>query len=323
MPQFFAYNGDADGLCALQQLRLAERPQDAILITGVKRDIKLLSRINAQPGDEVTALDVSLDSNREGLLRLLDAGIPVRYFDHHHAGELPTHAHFTSYIDTSPQVCTSLLVDRFLGGRYHAWAITAAFGDSLPKVAHALAQQAGYSADTIATLERLGICLNYNAYGESITDLHFDPVELAAGMLPYADPLDFARESAVCAQLFAGYEADMALAHELSPLREVPGALLLVLPDAAWARRVIGVLANELMHEKPGSAIALLSPRANGSYTVSLRVPASSPVAADEFCRRFPTGGGRRTAAGINELPTSELHAFAASFEAQFADAAA
>ena len=53
------FNGDADGLCALHQLRLAE-PAAAELVTGVKRDIALLERVAAAPGDLVTVLDVSL-----------------------------------------------------------------------------------------------------------------------------------------------------------------------------------------------------------------------------------------------------------------------
>ena len=73
MTIFYAFNGDADGLCALQQLRLVD-PRDAKLVTGVKRDIKLLRRVHAAAGDQVTVLDISLDQNRDDLLRLLDAG---------------------------------------------------------------------------------------------------------------------------------------------------------------------------------------------------------------------------------------------------------
>jgi len=58
------FNGDADGLCALQQLRLAE-PRAATLVTGVKRDIALLGQVSPKAGDELTVLDVSLDSNRD------------------------------------------------------------------------------------------------------------------------------------------------------------------------------------------------------------------------------------------------------------------
>ena len=60
---FFAFNGDADGLCALQQLRLAEGVHGT-LVTGVKRDIKLLERIDARAGDIVTVLDVARPESR-------------------------------------------------------------------------------------------------------------------------------------------------------------------------------------------------------------------------------------------------------------------
>ncbi len=113
MADFDVFNGDADGICALHQLRLAE-PRPATLVTGVKRDIALLARVQAAPGDEVTVLDVSLDVNRAPLLALLEAGVKVRYFDHHFAGEVPTHPGLTAYLDPAPTVCTSLLVDRLL-----------------------------------------------------------------------------------------------------------------------------------------------------------------------------------------------------------------
>jgi hypothetical protein len=64
------FNGDADGICALIQLRL-EEPLESILITGVKRDISLLKQVEAKAGDRVTVLDISLDKNRRPLLDLL------------------------------------------------------------------------------------------------------------------------------------------------------------------------------------------------------------------------------------------------------------
>src|SRR5947207_2402070 len=89
--RIFAFNGDADGLCALQQLRLAEPGAEPQLVTGPKRHTRLLSGMSAAAGDEVTVLDVSFHANRDDVLRLLEAGARVRYFDHHHAGELPAH----------------------------------------------------------------------------------------------------------------------------------------------------------------------------------------------------------------------------------------
>jgi hypothetical protein len=318
MALHYAFNGDADGLCALQQLRLSD-PGPATLITGVKRDINLLQRVPALAGDTVTVLDISLDTNRAALLKLLDTGARVRYFDHHHAGELPTVSGLESYIDTGADVCTSILVDRHLGGRHRLWAITAAFGDSLPKIGQAMARAHGLDDTATAALSRLGIALNYNAYGESVSDLHFDPAGLAEAILPFADPRAFLCESSVFGRLWEGYESDMEQARSLQPERQVPGATMLVLPDAPWARRAIGVLANDLMHRLPEHAIAILSPRSAGGYTASIRVPKASPVGADDFCLQFPTGGGRRGAGGVNELPASELDRFASRFEASFA----
>ena len=76
------FNGDADGICALHQLRLAF-PAANNLVTGTKREIDLLQRVDAAPGDEVTVLDLALSNNRDALLAMLDKGVNIRYFDHH------------------------------------------------------------------------------------------------------------------------------------------------------------------------------------------------------------------------------------------------
>ena len=57
------FNGDADGICALTQLRNAE-PVQSRLITGVKRDIALVAKAEASAGDQITALDLSFDRHR-------------------------------------------------------------------------------------------------------------------------------------------------------------------------------------------------------------------------------------------------------------------
>jgi hypothetical protein len=316
MTRYYAFNGDADGLCALQQLRLVE-PQPATLVTGVKRDIGLLRNIRGEPGDAVTVLDVSLDQNREDLNRLLEAGVSVRYFDHHHAGALPRHALFEAHIDEAADVCTSILVDRHIGGRYRTWAIVAAFGDSLNGPARALALRAGLGEPAIAALESLGIYLNYNAYGESIDDLHYPPAELAGLILPFREPADFIEQNGTYARLRACYEEDMAKARG-EAVRHGDGAAIIVLPNEPWARRAVGVLTNELAQERPEAALAILSPKASGGFTVSVRVPAKSPVSAAEFCRGFATGGGRQSAGGINYLAEADLDRFAARFRARF-----
>ena len=321
MSRSYAFNGDADGLCGLQQLRLGgarAEERAATLITGVKRDIALLGRVEAGAGDACTVLDVSLDVNRSGLLALLDKGVSIRYFDHHFAGDIPQHPKLEAHIDLSPNVCTSILVDRYLDGRFRAWAVAAAFGDSLPDEGRALARAAEIPDAATERLRELGVAINYNAYGETIADLHIPPVELADEMLGYEDPLAFADASAAYRKLADGYRDDMAQARRLEPLRQAPGAIVFLLPDLAWARRASGTLANDLAKAHAGRAVAIISPKTDGGFLVSVRVPRESTTSAEEFCRKFPTGGGRRTAAGINNLPAEAFNDFVTAFEGAF-----
>ena len=89
----YVFNGDADGLCALQQLRLQDSKKDLSarpqLITGVKRDIQLLEKIIDSRNASITVLDLSLDQNRVALQQLLNQQNHIVYIDHHYAGEIP------------------------------------------------------------------------------------------------------------------------------------------------------------------------------------------------------------------------------------------
>jgi len=128
--------------------------------------------------------------------------------------------------------------------------------------------------------------------------------------------MDFAMHSPVFSRLAAGYEDDMMRARSVLPLRTCNGVTIIQLPAEAWARRVIGVFANDLVQRSPQCAFALLSLNVGGGYTVSVRVPSSSRISADEFCRTYETGGGRRLAGGINHLSESEIDRFVEQFEA-------
>lgn len=314
MAYFDVFNGDADGICALLQLRLAE-PRDAELVTGVKRDIALLERVAAGAGDEVVVLDVALESNRSALERILDDGASVFYVDHHFPGEIPPHARLQTIINTAPEVCTSLLVNGHLKGAYAAWAVTGAFGDNLARSARSLAVQAGISADDMAVLEKLGTYINYNGYGPGIEDLHFAPRELYLRLRPYRSPLDFvSSDRETYRRLENGYEEDMAAAAAVRPLQESASAAVFMLPDAAWARRVSGVFSNDLVNQYPDRAHAVITERADGELLVSVRAPLNNRTGADEVCRQFATGGGRKAAAGINRLQRADLERFIATF---------
>lgn len=308
------FNGDADGLCALHQWRLAHPAPAARRVTGVKRDIKLLEGLPAQAGDQLTVFDISFDSNRPEALRLLDAGVSIRWFDHHFAGELPAHPGFVSHIDTAADVCSSLLVDRELGGRFHLWAMAGAYGDNLRAEADRLAAAHGLPENRRNALAELGELLNYNGYGDTVADLHLPPADLYAAMAGFADPFDFIERSPAVATLRAGLAADLAAAGAVRPLLDQGGAAAYRLPDAAWARRVVGVLANRLALAAPDKAHALLVPDSNGTLTISVRAPKARPQGADTLCLGFPNGGGRKAAAGINRLPEAALADFLRAF---------
>jgi hypothetical protein len=317
MACYDVFNGDADGLCALQQLRLSE-PRDALLVTGVKRDIGLLRRVPAGAGDEVNVLDVSLDKNREALLGILERGGRVLYFDHHFPGEIPQHAALEAHIETLPDKGTSLLVDDYLQGRHRAWAVVGTFGDNFDAAARRAAAPLGLGEQQIATLRELGIYLNYNGYGAQLADLYFPPDALFRRLQPYADPLAFVAGDDAFAILRDGFAEDMARARAVSPEVEDDRHALYVLPSDAWARRVSGVFANALATAVPDRAHALLTHRPDGGFVVSVRAPIAAPVGADALCRGFPSGGGRTAAAGINELPEADYEEFVRRFRAAF-----
>lgn len=320
MALFDVFNGDADGICALHQLRLAQPAPDATLITGPKREVKLLRRVQAGVGDQVTVLDISLDTNRADLDRLLADGAHVRYFDHHFAGDEPLHhPGLESHINTAADVCTSLLVDDWLGGQHRLWAIAAAFGDNLPESAQRRAEGLGLAEEQLGALQHLGECLNYNGYGENLADLWFHPAELYEALRPFVDPFQFIAESPAFARLSAGYAADRAEAGRLTPILESAAVAAFKLPDAPWARRLSGILANELATQHPDRAHALLTPVAGNCYTVSVRAPARRPSGADALCRQFPNGGGRAGAAGINGLPEADVPLFLEKLACGFA----
>ncbi len=305
------FNGDADGICALHQLRLVE-PQAAELVTGVKRDTALVDRVaaTADAGDCLTVLDVSLRSNAHAVERVLLRGARVRYFDHHAAGDIPRHPQFEAHIDTAPDVCTSLLVDRHLDGRHRLWAVVAAFGDNLVESALRAAQPLQLGRTELARLHELGEAINYNAYGETVDDLHYHPADLYRAVAPYADPRHFIFDEPVFEVLKQAGAEDLSRAEELRPEFAGDAAALYVLPDASWSRRVNGVFGNRLAQAHPQRAHAVLVAKAGGGYAVSVRAPRSRPVGADVLCLAFATGGGRQAAAGINHLPAEQLPKF-------------
>lgn len=304
------FNGDADGICALVQLRLAE-PRQSELITGIKRDINLLSKVTCPPESKITVLDISFEKNASDVTRLLEAGAYIDYIDHHQTGEMFQHHNLTTNIDRDANVCTSLIVDKLLGGRYRAWALTAAFGDNLFETAMVLGTESGFSSAELETMKRLGILLNYNGYGATTHDLFFHPAKLFEKLIRFETPFEFLEQDKDTFKLLSnGYEQDMALATQAPYIHQTDNTAIIELPDQAWARRVSGVFGNDLANNYPDRAHAVITKKQDDSYLVSVRAPLNRKMGADELVSQFPTGGGRKAAAGINCLPASMLDRF-------------
>jgi len=287
MANYDIFNGDADGICALLQLRLAE-PREATLVTGVKCDIDLVKKVDANASDSLTVLDISMEKNHSALAKVLATGAKVSYFDHHFAGEIPTDDNLSAYIDTDAETCTGLIVNNYLKGAFLPWAITAAFGDNLHTTATKAAAELNLSDNELAQLEELGTLLNYNGYGATVDDLYFAPDELFKKLLPYSSPFDFIAKDENFSILKEGYESDMANAKAIDADLATEHCALFKFPEASWSRQV------------------------------SVRAPINRREGADELCRQFNTGGGRKAAAGINQLPHADIDNFKAAFQKQF-----
>jgi len=328
MTNYDVFNGDADGICALHQLRL-QSPQESTLITGIKRDINLLDRIQPVQGDHLTVLDISLDRNRAGVERALEAGSTIFYADHHFAGNEPPESlvgqlppmererhHFL--IDTTPDTCTSLIINRYLNGAERVWAVVGAYGDNFFESAQRVAEPLNLTQAQHKRLKEFGTCLNYNGYGFTLDDLIYHPADLYRLIRPYRDPLEFIAEEMAYQSLLDAYHTDLEKAETLQPEEVDERTAIYILPDQRWARRVSGVFGNQLAHGEPYRAHAVLIRMDDGAYRVSVRAPLATKTGADELCRQFETGGGRQAAAGINHLQQHELERFVKLFVQQF-----
>jgi hypothetical protein len=261
-----------------------------------------------------------LDKNRTGLERALAAGAEVFYCDHHFAGDIPEHDGLQTLINTAPDVCTSLLVNKYLDGAFLEWAVVGTFGDNLKDSARRIAKPLALNEGSLQHLENLGVYINYNGYGSNMDDLHFEPAQLYRLISPYASPLDFMSDGVEHFQkLEQGYRQDMASAASLTPEYKDAAVAVYMFPNEPWARRVSGVYSNDLANGDPARGHAVLTTKANGCYLVSVRAPLSNKTGADELCMKFPTGGGRKAAAGINDLPADMLQEFIDTFAAFYA----
>lgn len=278
--RWYAYNGDADGICSMVQWGLVYGIEGK-RITGVKRDIELLERVSPNPDDEIIVMDISLARNHARAVELSSQGFDITWFDHHLAGD-PIDA-IATHIDTSSDVCTARIVEKFLGVDSD-WAQVALHGDGLS--VHSSKPE----------FKELGELLNYNGYGADLSDLHFHPDELLLLCLQAKTPQNFI-DSQAFMTLKNGFESDLSNAKNIEPSN---GYYLL--PNEAWARRVVGVMAHRINESGDGPHVIAI----DKGETLQVSIRGSEGIG--ELCKMFG-GGGRATAGGIDALPKSEIAA--------------
>lgn len=315
---YYIFNGDADGIFALHQYCLGKVLPVSRLITGVKRDIQLLSQAENLTNSSLAVFDISFDSNRSAIERLLKNGNTLVYFDHHFAGEIPKSTFLQTFIDHSPDNCTSLIVNGILKDKHSLWAICGAFGDNLHHPATQLAKKSNLSEQQTGQLQEIGELFNYNGYGANLEDLHFHPRDLYMAIQPYSTPFDFLEDEKHLSALRAGYDEDLSLAMQQKEITTPGKNRVYSFPDTQWARRVAGVFSNFRARERTESAHAIITENTDGTLRISVRAPMDDRRDADTLCKLFPTGGGRTAAAGINSLPIDQLDHFLEKFLALY-----
>jgi hypothetical protein len=134
-------------------------------------------------------------------------------------------------------------------------------------------------------------------------------------LLDYPDPFKLIEEpNSVFHQLETAYLSDMKNASTAKVIESNKVFDAYLLPNDPWAKRVSGVFGNDLANAQPAKAHVVLTvnnhDNAEETYTLSLRSPLNNKQFAGELCANFDTGGGRASAAGINNLPLSSLNDF-------------
>lgn len=317
MTNYDVFNGDTDGIFAWHQLRLTH-PRDAEIVTGVKRDVNLASKVNAKEGDLVTIMDVSHAKNRKDVQRILDSGAIIEYFDHHDPKELIEHPNITYHINTEPNISTGLIVNSHVNGQNRLWSIATAFGDNHLDLAMNMAKSESLSDEQVLILKQIGLVVNYNSYGQTIEDLFYSPEEIAeAARACGSDIFKFLEQGDIFSTLLENFNADMSSAVCQEPFSISENGVIYTLPNEAWTHRIMGSFSNHLVSTNKNLACAIAVLNSDGTYRISVRSSINNPHGAGNLCGNFG-GGGREKAGGINNLPASDMNTFKEEFDKVF-----
>jgi hypothetical protein len=307
------FNGDADGICAVVQFIQSGFIVDSFF-TGCKRDQALLRHGEMLHNANILVFDIELSKNIDSLRKVLDNGCEVTWFDHHGKCEESIFSEYTNFfpnIYTSPDTNTSLIVYKFLNNpELLKWAIAGLFGDNIDNTALYYCESLNLSAEEILILTNMGKLINYNAYGENLSDLIMDPIEIFHKAKQFKDPISFYKETNIGECLKKSSADDLELALSYSKQTNI-----VFLPNLPWAKRVYGMLGNYLIKQNKTKPLAVLVDIGKDNYLVSVRAPLNQPIGAGDLCRLFSSGGGRAGAGGINCLHKDDLEKFKQAFQ--------
>ena len=312
MVNYDVFNGDTDGIFARHQLRLAI-PLDTVNISGVKRDVNLLRHVKPAKGDLVTVMDISHAKNRKDVLRILESGARVEYFDHHDPSELIDHPNITYHIDTDPHMTTGRIVDSHVNGKNHIWAVATAFGDNHFDLAYELATAEGLDHEKTKLLKEIGLAINYNSYGKTEKDLFAAPLLVSEMLEDCGEDVFAISEHEIFSTLVSNFRSDMSTASCQEPYSIHEKGVIYKFPDEEWSHRIMGTFGNHLVNSNKDLACAIAVTNSDKTYRVSVRSSLNNPYGAGNLCKAFG-GGGREKAGGINNLEERDLDKFKNEF---------
>ena len=318
MIHYDIFNGDADGIVSLHQYRMHFPVTRVELVTGVKRDVELLRHMRLVKHSRLTVFDISHKTNEAHVQGILSNNNRIVWFDHHDAGMVYPNNMFRLTFDTSPTVCTNMLVDSYVDGLYRPWTIVGAFGDNLHEQAAEL--NPGFDDMKMCHLKEIGETLNYNGYGNKESDLTVHPKDVYLDLSKYDSPFDYRRKSDVYDKIHHQKCMDHHELNESEVLHECHVGKVVLLPTSDASVRYSGIYSNQLVTENPKQAFLILTTVDDDNYRVSIRAPKVKPHGASSLANNFETGGGREKAAGINLLPKNKLKLLIDLFVEQFSN---
>lgn len=295
--------------------------------TGVKRDVELLRHAKNIESSNLFVFDVSMLTNEKYLQSLINGDNIIRWFDHHKMSDIENIRNSIVYkISTNPAHCTAMMVESYfdpvvLVAGLRSWVMCAAYGDNLHSTVQELNKDMspGRTKETLDIYKQIGETLNYNGYGNQESDLTVHPKDVFMDLCEYDEPVDYYNNSTVFKKINTQMKADASeLESTAQTLHESSVGDVILLPDSPASIRYSGVYSNLLSMGNRDKAFAILTMYDDNNYKISIRAPQNNPVGACDLALKFPTGGGREKAAGVNQLPTEKLDNFTEEFIENF-----